>query len=72
MPKRNMEQIAERVKIPSRMHITIAELTQLMALADQGASGKYQAITTAFQFGFALGERTERKKHKEVRNDQVK
>lgn len=58
MAKRNMEQTAKKTvgKIPTAYDISFDELYRLMI-----DENRYNAITTAFSYGFALGTRAKDK-----------
>ncbi len=59
MAKRNMEQTAKKTvgKIPTAYDISVDELYRLIIDKD-----RYNAIVTAFRYGFALGTRARDKK----------
>lgn len=56
MAKRNMEQTVKKTvgKIPTAYDISIEEICELTKLCQ---TDKFNAITTAFRYGFALGAR---------------
>ena len=56
MAKRNMEQTVKKTvgKIPTVYDISIEEICELTKLYQ---TDKFNAITTAFRYGFALGAR---------------
>ena len=64
MPKRNMASLAEnaKTKIPYEYDIGLDELTILMGKILSGDANKaFEAVSTAFQYGFVLGHRATRK-----------
>jgi len=49
-------------ELPSNYALTLSEIMQLVCLAEKnGMQGIYEAITTAFLFGVAIGNRATRK-----------
>lgn len=64
MATRNMEALTEAAAhaIPGDYDICAEEITRLMAKALQGgANGAFDAITTAFVYGFICGNRATRR-----------
>lgn len=60
---RNMMNTVDKVKdnIPANYDITIPELQELYEiLQDPNRDGKWDALTTAFHYGFALGARAQK------------
>ena len=61
--KRNMIATAAKAKksIPERYDITVGELQELYSiLADESRDGRWDALTTAFEYGFVLGARAQK------------
>ena len=59
MAYRNMDQIIKRTNekkiIPDKYDINILEINELYCKIQEGANGAWDAITSAFVFGFAMG-----------------
>ena len=59
MASRNMDQIIKRTKekniIPDEYDINIMEITELFCKIKEDRNGAWDAITSAFVFGFAMG-----------------
>lgn len=60
MASRNMEKLTESAKIPDRYGMTVKEVSRIYDMITEGKI--YDAITMAFEFGFVMGSRAERKK----------
>ncbi len=61
---RKIKATAEKAlkELPSNYTLTISEILQLVFLAEEnGMQGIYEAITTAFLFGVAIGNRATRR-----------
>ena len=67
--KRNMIQTADLVKghIPVRYDITSDEFQQLHEILHSGSDGEFDALATAFRYGFVLGARAEKAGKNEIR-----
>lgn len=65
MAKRNIEQTAKKAvgKIPTAYDISIEEICELTKLC---MTDKFNAIITAFRYGFALGTRARDKERVSV------
>lgn len=46
--------------IPDHYDITVPELNALHAMVHTGSDGEYNALTTAFDYGFILGARAQK------------
>ena len=67
---RNMTKTVEKVKghIPDAYDLTVVELQELHEiLHDSSRDGEWDALCTAFRYGFALGARAERTGKYEIR-----
>ena len=68
MAKRNMEQIVKKVYqtdfIPKEYQMTIGDMEQLHSILVTGK--EFEALTMAFDYGFALGCRATRKGNTKV------
>ena len=63
--KRNMWKIAEGTKIPTSCDITYGEIVQLKERYESGErNAKFEALLTAFKYGFACAQRMEVNKRK--------
>ena len=66
--KRNMWKIAEGTKIPTAYDITYGEIVQLKERYESGErNAKFEALLTAFKYGFACAQRMEVNKRKRGR-----
>lgn len=58
--KRNMEKLSATAEVPLRYEITVEEMNRLHDMIHSGK--EFEALSMAFDFGFALGRRAEKKK----------
>ena len=61
--KRDMMKTVEKVKgtIPYNYELTLGELHDLYSvLMDENRDGRWDALTTAFDYGFVLGARAQK------------
>ena len=68
--KRNMVQTADKVKhhIPERYDLTIEELQELRTIMHGGSCEcEFDALITAFRYGYVLGVRAEKAGKNEIR-----
>lgn len=67
---RNMKKTVEKVKgyIPDAYDLTVEEFQELREIFhDSSRDGEWDALCTAFRYGFALGARAERTGKYEIR-----
>lgn len=63
--KRNMWKIAKETKIPMAYDLTYGEVLQIKEKYESGeTNARFDAILTAFKYGFALAQRMEANKRK--------
>ena len=61
MAARNMEKIAQEIKVPERYQMVVPEMDRIYEMMLHGK--EFEAIMLVFDYGFALGRRCE-KRHK--------
>ncbi|WP_346664003.1 hypothetical protein [uncultured Merdimonas sp.] len=63
--KRNMWKVAKETRIPMAYDLTYGEAIQIKEKYESGeTNAKFDAIITAFRYGFALAQRMEANKRK--------
>lgn len=63
--KRNMWKIAKEIKIPIAYDLTHSEAVQIKEKYESGeTNARFDAIMTAFKYGFALAQRIDANKRK--------
>lgn len=55
MATRNMEKIAQGIKVPDRYQMVLPEMDRIYEMLMQGKT--FEAISMSFNYGFALGYR---------------
>lgn len=63
--KRNMWKVAKETRIPMAYDMTYSEVIQIKEKYESGeTNARFDAIITAFRYGFALAQRMEANKRK--------
>lgn len=63
--KRNMWKVAKDARIPMAYDLTYSEVIQIKEKYESGeTNARFDAIITAFRYGFALAQRMEANKRK--------
>lgn len=63
--KRNMWKVAKETRIPMAYDLTYSEVIQIKEKYESGeTNARFDAIITAFRYGFALAQRMESNKRK--------
>lgn len=63
--KRNMWKVAKETRIPMAYDLTYSEVIQIKEKYESGeTNARFDAIVTAFRYGFALAQRMEANKRK--------
>ena len=58
---RNMQRVIDEVEVSTYYDLTLDEVRKLMDMGMKGPDGLYEAITSSFVYGYAMGQRARNK-----------